>query len=524
MAEAQGHGGQPSADSNLENLGYVPELSRNRSTWQVMFMSFIMASVPYTISTTMTYTMTGGGPSNMIWGWVTICLFMLCLGASLAEITSVFPTAGGVYYQTFALSPPWCRRVMAWICGWCYFAGQVTITLSVNFGTTLFFIEALNLFKYADGTGFTENFEAWQTYLIFLGITLFTHILPSIGNKWLTYVELFAVFWVIGGIIATIVTILVVADHGRRPGRWVFGGFEPHSGWPDGWSFCIGLLQCAYSLSATGMVTSMCEEVRRPAVQVPNAIVGAVIMNMVAGLTYMIPIAFVLPDTSMLSELSNPIPTIFLYATGNQVGAFCLCIPIIILGICSGITCVTSTSRCTWAFARDRAVPGSRWLKIVNKRLEIPFNALLLGMVIELLLGLIYFGSSAAFSAFSGVGVIFLTLSYTLPVACSFFLRGRKDLKYASYHLGKLGVLCNVVSISWCLLAIPLFCMPTAIPVSRDSMNYAVVVFVGIIIISAVWYIISGHKNYHGPPSEGLHIDSGESQEKFEPNKIPPPQ
>lgn len=187
--EAQGPGGLPSADSNLENLGYVPELSRNRSTWQVMFMSFIMASVPYTISTTMSYTMTGGGPSNMIWGWVTICLFMLCLGASLAEITSVFPTAGGVYYQTFALSPPWCRRVMAWICGWCYFAGQVTITLSVNFGTTLFFIEALNLFKYADGTGFTENFEAWHTYLIFLGITLFTHILPSIGNKWLTYVE-----------------------------------------------------------------------------------------------------------------------------------------------------------------------------------------------------------------------------------------------------------------------------------------------------------------------------------------------
>lgn len=65
--------------------------------------------------------------------------------------------------------------------------------------------------------------------------------------------------------------------------------------------------------------------------------------------------------------------------------------------------------------------------------------------------------------------------------------------------------------------------MPTAIPVSRDSMNYAVVVFVGIIIISAVWYLISGHKNYQGPPSEALHMDSGESQEKFEPNKISPP-
>lgn len=191
----------------------------------------------------------------------------------------------------------------------------------------------------------------------------------------------------------------------------------------------------------------MCEEVRRPAVQVPNAIVGAVVMNMVAGLAYIIPIAFVLPDTGMLAELTEPIPTIFLKATGNSAGAFCLCLPTIILGICSGITCVTSTSRCTWAFARDRALPGSRWLKKVNKPLGIPFNSLILGMVIELLLGLINFGSSAAFSAFSGVGVIFLTLSYTSPVACSLFLRRRKDIEYASYNLGKLGVFCNLVSV-----------------------------------------------------------------------------
>lgn len=192
----------------------------------------------------------------------------------------------------------------------------------------------------------------------------------------------------------------------------------------------------------------MCEEVRRPAVQVPNAIVGAVVMNMVAGLCYIIPIAFVLPENLYdLAQSDNPIPTIFLYATGNNVGAFCLTIPVLILGICSGITCVTSTSRCTWAFARDRAIPFSTFFGQVNQTLGIPFNALVLGMVIELLLGLIYFGSSAAFSAFSGVGVIFLTLSYTSPVACSLFLRGRKDIKHASYNLGCVGTVCNLVSI-----------------------------------------------------------------------------
>ena len=34
------------ADQTLEDLGYVPELSRNRSVWQVTFMCFILSSVP----------------------------------------------------------------------------------------------------------------------------------------------------------------------------------------------------------------------------------------------------------------------------------------------------------------------------------------------------------------------------------------------------------------------------------------------------------------------------------------------
>lgn len=68
-------------------------------------------------------------------------------------------------------------------------------------------------------------------------------------------------------------------------------------------------------------------------------------------------------------------------------------------------------------------------------------------------------------------------------------------------------------------MAIPLFCMPTAIPVSKESMNYAVVVFVGFIVISAVWYIMSGHKNYHGPPSEAFDMNTEPPKESFQPNK-----
>jgi amino acid transporter len=193
----------------------------------------------------------------------------------------------------------------------------------------------------------------------------------------------------------------------------------------------------------------MCEEVRQPSIQVPRAIVGGVALNALAGFAFLIPIAFVLPDVAKLAALpsAQPVPTIVKSATGNSAGAFCLLIPLIVLGLICGIGCVTATSRITWAFARDGAIPGSGWWKNVNGRLQIPLNSLLLGMGIELLLGLIYFGSSAAFSAFSGVGVIFLTMSYACPVAVSLILRRRKDLERGSYNLGLLGAFCNVVCI-----------------------------------------------------------------------------
>jgi amino acid permease len=177
------------ADQVLETLGYTPELSRNRSTWNVVFMSFILASVPYGLSTTYFYALAGGGPTNIIWGWVLVSLIILCVAASLAEITSVFPTAGGVYYQTFVLSPIWCRRISSWVCGWAYVAGQIMITLAVNFGTTQFFIACLNVFEDSNGVGITESWEAWHTYVIFLAVTLVCHAIPAFANKWLPLLE-----------------------------------------------------------------------------------------------------------------------------------------------------------------------------------------------------------------------------------------------------------------------------------------------------------------------------------------------
>ncbi|PFH55460.1 hypothetical protein XA68_18271 [Ophiocordyceps unilateralis] len=295
-----------------------------------------------------------------------------------------------------------------------------------------------------------------------------------------------------------------LARNGRRSAHFVFTHFEANSGWPSGWSFFVGLLHAGYATSSTGMVISMCEEVQKPSVQVPKALVGTIFLNTVAGCLFLIPLVFVLPDIKTLISVSagQPVPFIIKDAVGSSVGAFCLLIPLLVLGVLCGIGCTTASSRCTWAFARDGAIPGSRWWMKVNHKLDVPFNAMILSMVVQVILGLIYFGSTAAFSAFTGVGVICLTASYAVPIAIS-LITGRKQVRTGAFYLGPLGTVCNVVAILWTLLAMPLFCMPLNVPVTATSANYAPAVFVVATAVSALWYWAWGHKNYAGPPVQG---------------------
>lgn len=267
-------------------------------------------------------------------------------------------------------------------------------------------------------------------------------------------------FWSIAGAVAIVVAILVVAKNGRHSASYAFGHWENVSGWPDGWAFFIGLMHAGYCTSVTGMVITMCEEVRKPATQVPKAMVGTVFLNTALGLFFLIPIAFVLPDIEMLAALANgqPMPIIVKEAVGPQ-GAIALLVPLILLAILCGITCTTSASRCTWAFARDGAIPGSHWWRQVHPKLKVPLNAMMLSMVVQILLGVIYFGSSEAFDAFLGVCIICLTVSYAAPIAVS-VATGRKKVRNARFSLGRFGLPANIIALGTSL-PVPFFPCPT---------------------------------------------------------------
>ncbi|KAM5512951.1 amino acid permease [Fusarium oxysporum f. sp. phaseoli] len=263
------------------------------------------------------------------------------------------------------------------------------------------------------------------------------------------------------------------------------------------WDCCKG----AYVLTGYGMVAAMCEEVQNPEREVPKAIVLSVAAAGVTGIIYLIPILFVLPDVQMLLSVANsqPIGTLFKVVTGSAAGGFGLLFLILGILMFAGIGALTAASRCTYAFARDGAIPGYKLWSKVNHRLDMPVNALILSTVVDCILGCIYFGSSAAFNSFTGVATICLSSSYGVPVAVN-MVRGRKIVKHSPYPLGKFGPIINGICVVWIVFSIVIFCMPVSLPVEPGTMNYASAVFAGFAAIAIVWYAAYARKNFTGPP------------------------
>lgn len=98
-------------------MGYKAELPRSLSMLSVLGLSFAIMAVPYGLSTTFLYSLANGQSVTVLWGWVMLSLISVCIAASLAEICSVFPTAGGVYYWAALLSTPEWAPIASWITG-----------------------------------------------------------------------------------------------------------------------------------------------------------------------------------------------------------------------------------------------------------------------------------------------------------------------------------------------------------------------------------------------------------------------
>jgi amino acid transporter len=163
------------------------------------------------------------------------------------------------------------------------------------------------------------------------------------------------------------------------------------------------------------------------------------------------------------------------------------------------ISITVAASRTTWAFARDDAIPFASLWSRVSDGLGVPFWSLVLVTVVQMLLGIINIGSSSAFLAFVSVGVIALAVSYAIPIGLSLWYK-RREVSQARWNCGPvIGPIVNIVALSWIAFETVLFSMPTVLPVTPVTMNYASVVLCGFLTISAAWYFIYARKRIVSP-------------------------
>jgi amino acid transporter len=173
-----------------------------------------------------------------------------------------------------------------------------------------------------------------------------------------------------------------------------------------------------------------------------------------------------------------------------------------------GMSCVTSMSRMTYAFSRDRAVPGWRHWSAVNRN-GTPVRAILAASVAGLVLTLpaLYqsdAGVPVAFYAVVSVAVIGLYLAFLIPIALRLrmgeaFEPGPWTLGRLSRPLGWIAVIeIAIISIYFILPIVPAG-VPGNADFSWSAVNYAPIAVGGMVLSVAFWWFASARRWFTGP-------------------------
>lgn len=138
--------------------------------------------------------------------------------------------------------------ITSWITGWLTLVGNWTVTLSINFSGGQLILSAITLWN----EDFVPN--AWQTVLMFWCVMLICATVNIVGVRYLDWINKICIYWTGGSVIIILVTLLSMSDT-YRSGEFVFANYDASgSGYPEGFTFFVGLLQGAYVLTGYGMV------------------------------------------------------------------------------------------------------------------------------------------------------------------------------------------------------------------------------------------------------------------------------
>jgi amino acid permease (GABA permease) len=489
-----GRGADTDDDSRmLADLGYKQELHRGMSGFSNFAVSFSIISVLAGCITSYLIAMNAGGPIAITIGWPLVGVFVLCVALAMAEICSVYPTAGGLYFWAGRLARR-NRAAWAWYVGWFNFLGEVAVTAAIDYGAAVTWMALLNL---TAGVEVTPT----RTFLAFLVIIVLHGALNTYDVNLVKLLSSVSAWWHLGGVAVIVAVLALVPDRHQTLG-WTFTHYENQTGWSAPvYVFLLGLLMAQYTYTGYDASAHVAEETRNASREAPRGIVSSVWVSILAGWVLLVAVTAAIQnyETARTSDTGLPPAQIFIDAAGRHTGELLLLICAVAQFFC-GMASVTANSRMSYAFSRDGALPGSRLWAKVNPRTGTPTNSIWLCVACSVVLASPALKSLVAYLAVTSIAVIGLYIAYVVPV----FLRRRNpEFRQGAWNLGRWSAVIGWIAVVWVAFIVVLFMLPPAAPVTVSTFNYAPVAVAVVLVFATVMWFARGRKHFMKDVPEG---------------------
>jgi amino acid transporter len=389
-------------------MGYSQELARRLGRFSNFALSFSIICILAGGVTSFHLGLCSVGGASIGLGWPLAALFALAVAATMGQLASAFPTAGGLYHWAALLG----GRGWGWFTAWFNLAGLVTVLAAINVGTYRF---ALGL---VFPGGLSPELDAVAQVLGVLMISSSQAAINHLGIDATSRLTDFSGYLIL--LVATVLTVSLLCfaptlDLTRLVTFENFSGSRGGNVWPEthglGLLFAQGLLLPAYTITGFDASAHAAEETIRAAKSVPWAIVRSVVVSGTVGWVMLCTVVLAAPSLSQsatrgegafLSILSGALP---------EALAVALIAAIIVAQYLCGLATVTSASRMAFAFARDGGLPYSKAVRWVCPKRRCPVVAIW-GVVAASVLFTFY---TPVYATITAVCTIFLYVSYVVP-------------------------------------------------------------------------------------------------------------
>lgn len=483
-----------SEESVLADLGYEQQLDRRLSQFSNFAVSFSIISILTGGVNSVAQVTSGVGGAGIGIGWPLGCMLSGLFAVGIAQISSSFPTAGGLYHWATILG----NRFIGWLTAWLNVIGLVTALASINAGAWNFFIGAF---------GKTLNIPD-SPYIPITAVALMTFGQAAINARGIRLTskltDMTGYLLLVTTVVASI-ALLVVSGPLQIERLWQFTNFTGPAGgdvWPKvslEWAFLLGLLLPIYTITGYDGSAHTSEETKNATATVPRAIVKSVLWAFLAGWVILSAVVLAIPD---MREAAQQGWNVFFWVLEKRLPdiiRYPILISIFLCQMLCGMATVTSTSRMTFAFARDGGLPLSKLLASVNPSTKAPEAAIWATAGITSI-----FMAMATLTNIKGVSVyavvvsctvIFLFLTYAIPVILGgLALGGRLWPSPGKWSIGVVPFKILSATVAGLLL----FILYLGV---QPPNQWALMVLIATIAILSVLWVTIQKRTYKGPPN-----------------------